>query len=274
MKNKTHHSSSLWARSAMLLLCRRMLVATLFTLVGNDLQGAEPQVNLTANQLNFPAQGQGTASAPQLVMLTNSGEAELSISAIAISGADVVDFAQTNNCPIVPGKLAARGHCEIRVTFSPTVMGTLSAALSITDNASGSPQTVNLKGLSTAPAPMVSLVPASLDFGNQAQGTTSAVLAVIFSNAGSGTLSINSQIAINDAGAQEFHIVATKNGCPSGTWQLAPKTSCEIGVAFAPVAIGVKSAQISIVDDAEGSPHSIVLRGTAVPPQNIPNGKP
>jgi hypothetical protein len=274
MKNSIFHHAVSEFRQALSARGWRYIAGVALLASGICVWGAEPQVNLSANQLNFPAQGQGTTSAPQLVVLTDSGEAELSISGITISGTNVADFAQTNNCPIAPGKLAARAHCEIQVTFSPTVMGTLSAALSVTDNGSGSPQTVALKGISTAPAPEVSFAPASLEFGNQAQGTSSAVRVVVFSNAGSGTLNINSQITINGATGDEFHIQPTKNSCPTGTWQLAPKTSCEIGVVFAPVTIGAKSAQITIVDDAAGSPHSIVLSGTGAPPQNIPNSKP
>jgi hypothetical protein len=274
MNRNTFHPASRGNRRGSLALCCRLLAATLLIATGSGVHGAEPQVNLTANQLNFPAQGQGTASAPQLVVLTNSGEGELTISGITISGGNIADFAQTNNCPIAPGKLAARAHCEIQVTFSPTVVGTLTAALSVTDNASGSPQMVALKGASTAPAPVVSFAPASLDFGNQAQGTAGAARVVVFSNAGGGILNINSQISINGPAADEFHIQPIKNSCPTGTWQLAPKTSCEIGVVFAPATVGVKSAQISIVDDAAGSPHSIELSGAGTPPQNIPNGKP
>src|SRR3984893_5131624 len=252
----------------------RLLAVTLLTATGNCAWGAEPLVNLSANQLSFPAQAQGTASASQLVILTNTGEADLSISGIAISGQNSADFAQTNNCPITPSMLAARTRCEIRLTFSPTVTGTLSAALSVADNASGSPQTVNLKGVSTAPVPVVSFAPASLAFGNQTQGTSSAVRVIVLTNAGSATLNVNSEIGINGPSKDEFHIQAVKNSCPIGSWQLAPKASCEIGVVFAPATIGVKSAQISIVDDAAGSPHSIELSGTGTPPQNIPKSEP
>ena len=252
----------------------RLTVATLLMATGNGVWGAEPQVNLSANQLTFPAQIQGTVSASQLVILTNSGEADLSISGITISGQSNADFAQTNNCPVSPGMLAARTRCEIRVMFSPTVTGTLSAALSVADNASGSPQTVNLKGVSTAPGPVASLVPASLAFGNQTQGTSSAVRVIVLTNGGSGTLNINSEISINGPTSDEFHLQAVKNSCPSGSWQLPPKTSCEIGVVFAPVTIGVKSAQILIMDDAAGSPHSIELSGAGIPPQVISKNNP
>jgi hypothetical protein len=252
----------------------RLLAAGLLMAIGNGAWGSEPQVNLSANQLNFPAQIQGTASASQIVVLANNGEADLSISGITISGENNADFSQTNSCPVAPGMLAARTRCEIRVAFSPTVMGTLSAALNVADNASGSPQTVNLKGLSSAPGPVASLVPASLAFGNQTQGTPSPIRVIVLTNAGSGTLNINSEISINGLTPDEFHIQAGKNGCPSGTWRLAPKTSCEIEVVFAPATAGVKSAQISIVDDAAGSPHSVALSGTGTPPQDIPKSGP
>jgi hypothetical protein len=242
----------------------RLLAAALLMATGNGAWGAEPQITLSANQLNFAAQIQGTTSAQQLVVVTNGGEADLSITGITISGENVADFVQTNNCPIAPSELAPRARCEIRVTFSPTVTGTLSAAVNIADNASGSPQTVSLKGVSTAPGPVVACAPASLAFGNQPQGTSSAVMAIALTNAGSGTLNINSEIGINLASG-EFHIQTVKNSCPSGTFQLAPKASCYIGVVFAPSTLGVKSAQILIVDDAPGSPQSIELSGTATP---------
>ena len=198
----------------------------------------------------------------------------MSISGITIDGDNKADFAQTNDCPFSPGMLAPRTRCEIRVIFNPTVMGTLSAALNVADNASGSPQSVNLKGISTAPGPVASFAPASLAFVNQPQGTSSAVRIIVLANPGSGTLNINSQISINGPAAGEFRIQAVKNGCPSDTGQLAPKTSCEIGVVFTPATLGVKSAQVLIVDDAAGSPHSIKLSGTATPPPDTPKSSP
>jgi hypothetical protein len=248
----------------------RLLAAALLIASESGAWGAEPQITLSANQLNFPAQIQETASAQQLVVVTNSGQADLSITGITISGENIADFAQTNNCPIAPGVLAPRARCEIRVTFSPTVTGTQSAAVNIADNASGSPQTVSLKGVSTAPGPVVSFVPASLAFGNQPQGASSAALVIALTNAGSGTLNINSEISINGPASGEFHIQTVKNSCPSATFQLAPKASCYLSVVFAPATLGVKSAQILIVDDAPGSPQSIELSATATPQQDIP----
>jgi hypothetical protein len=248
--------------------------AALWMAMATAARAAEPQVNLSVNQLSFPAQGQGTASPSQLVVLANIGAADLSISAITIDGDNRADFAQTNNCPLSPGTLAPRTHCEIHVVFNPTVMGTLSAALNVADNASGSPHSVSLKGISTAPGPVASFAPATLAFGNQPLATSSAVRLIVFTNSGSGTLNINSPISIDGPAAGEFRIQLVKNGCPSDTGQLAPKTSCQIGVIFAPATLGPKSAQVLIVDDAPGSPHSIELSGTATPPSDAPKTNP
>jgi len=60
------------------------------------------------------------------VKLGNTGKAPLNISGIAATG----DFAQAKNCGSV---LAAGAQCNISVTFTPTVVGTESGAIGITD---------------------------------------------------------------------------------------------------------------------------------------------
>src|SRR5207249_3349017 len=81
------------------------------------------------------------ASAAQAVTLSNTGSAALSITSIAITGTNSGDFRQTNNCG---SSLAAGSSCAINVTFTPAATGTRSATLTVTDNASNSPQTVSL----------------------------------------------------------------------------------------------------------------------------------
>jgi hypothetical protein len=85
----------------------------------------------------------GTTTAAKVVTLTNVGTVALSITAIAIAGTDPGDYAQTHTCG---SSLAAGASCTISVTFKPTVKGARPAALSVTDNASGSPQKVTLSG--------------------------------------------------------------------------------------------------------------------------------
>lgn len=225
---------------------------------------SEPTVSVSPNQISFPAQIQGTDSPPQPIVLTNTGDGELTINAIAIGGQNADDFRQTNNCPVAPATLAAHAMCTIQVVFRPTSVGSLAAALAITDNASGSPRTIPLSGGSTMPAPLVTVAPTSLSFDSQPAGKTSGVLVAVLTNMGSANLNITSPIRINGQSADEFHLQKIANSCPYDSGQVAAKTNCSIAVVFAPATTGTKSAQVIIEDDAAGSPHAIALAGTGV----------
>jgi probable HAF family extracellular repeat protein len=109
---------------------------------------SRPNVTLSPTSLTFPTQVIGTVSTPKIVTLKNIGTARLTITNITITGTNVGDFAQTHTCG---RSLAVGGSCSIRVTFKPTASGTRSAALSITDNAPGSPQMVPLSGIACIP---------------------------------------------------------------------------------------------------------------------------
>jgi hypothetical protein len=78
------------------------------------------------------------------VTLTNTGTGPLSISSIALTGANTSQFiyGTTTACTTI----AAEGTCTFRVRFSPTVTGAATAAITITDNAAGSPHAIALSG--------------------------------------------------------------------------------------------------------------------------------
>jgi Abnormal spindle-like microcephaly-assoc'd, ASPM-SPD-2-Hydin/Beta-propeller repeat len=118
---------------------------------------AAPSVGLTPTSLTFSGQMLTTTSAAQPVTLKNTGTGPLTINTIAASG----DFAETstgmNACPISPATLAGGATCTINVTFAPTAVGARTGTLTITDNGTGSPQTIPLSGTGwdfqvTAPA--------------------------------------------------------------------------------------------------------------------------
>ena len=105
--------------------------------------GTAPQVGFSPTTVTFPAQTVGTTSSPMTVTLTNTGGATLTISKISVTG----NFTETNSCgeEVQPGG----GICQISITFTPTAAGTLTGTLSVSDNATGSPQTVSLSGAGT-----------------------------------------------------------------------------------------------------------------------------
>jgi len=107
---------------------------------------SSPSVNLSSTSLIFGNVQTGVTSSPQPVTITNVGTVQLTISAIAVSGGNAGDFAQTNTCGAT---LAPNAACTISVTFTPTNTGTRSSSVLVTDNAPGSPQSVSLSGTGT-----------------------------------------------------------------------------------------------------------------------------
>jgi hypothetical protein len=208
-----------------------------------------PIVSLSPPSLTFSQQNTGTTSEAQSVILSNVGNALLSISNIAIGGTNPGDFAQTNNCA---STVAVGANCTISVTFTPTAAGSRSASLAITNNSSDSPRTVSLTG--TGVQPVVTLSPSSLTFGPESVGLTSPPQSVTLSNTGNSLVSISS-IYTSSADFRET------NNCPSS---IAAGANCTISVTFVPTATGARSATLNVLDNSIGSPQTASLTGTGI----------
>ena len=214
--------------------------------------GMASPASLSPGSLSFPNQAVGATSAAQTVTLSNSGAAALSITGIAVSGANAGDFAQTNNCG---SSLAAGASCTISVTFKPSAAGTRTAGISVTDNASGSPQSVSLSGTGGSANAAASLSPTSLSFGSEGVDMVSSSQVVTLSNTGGASLSI-SGLVFTGANAGDFTEVDTCSpAVPAGG-------TCTIAILFTPAASGTRTAALSIADNASGSPQSVSLSGS------------
>ncbi|HXJ94620.1 MAG TPA: choice-of-anchor D domain-containing protein [Terriglobia bacterium] len=221
------------------------------SITGTGTTGGTPTVTLTPTSLQFGKQLKGTASAAQPVTLTNTGTAVLNLTSIAIAGTNPGDFGETNNCGTT---VAAGASCTINVTFSPVMNGTRTATVSVTDNASGSPQTVTLTGTGTS----VELVPSSLTFASQTVGTTSAPQSVTVTNVGANTTISITSIAVTGANSGDF---AQTNTCGSS---IKPGASCSISVTFTPTATGARSASVTLTDNGGGGTQTVSLTGTGM----------
>lgn len=104
-----------------------------------------PAVGLLPSSLTFSSQLVGTTSAASTATLTNAAATPITISLIQISG----DYAQTNTCGTLPATLAAGASCTFSVTFTPTVTGVRSGALTVSTNAANSAHSVALSGTGT-----------------------------------------------------------------------------------------------------------------------------
>jgi probable HAF family extracellular repeat protein len=209
-----------------------------------------PIASLSPSSLSFPAQVLGTTSQAKTVTLKNTGNANLTITGINITGINPANFAQNHNCG---SSLSAGASCAISVKFKPTAAGPRRAALSISDNAAGSPQKVTLSGIGVVSGPNATLSPTSLTFADQLVSTKSAGKSVKLTNYGTATLNITSITASGD--------FSQTHTCTSS---LAPLAGCTINVTFKPAQIGIRTGTLSIADNAANTPQAVALSGTGV----------
>jgi hypothetical protein len=130
--------------------------------------GVAPAVSISPSSLSFGNQLVGTSTAAQTVTVTNSGTATLNISTASLAGTNAADFAKTvDSCSGM--SVAPSGTCSVSVVFTPAATGPRSATLSITtDNAGGSPHTVELTGagINTPPGANVTISPTDIVTGS------------------------------------------------------------------------------------------------------------
>jgi len=212
-------------------------------------------VSLNPTSIAFGTQGVGITSSAQMVTLSNTGSAALSITSIGLTGTNPHQFAQNNTCG---ASLNAGASCTISVTFKPTAVFSPSASLTVADAALGSPQSVSLSGTGVN-GPTVRLNPSVLTFGNQPVGTTSSEQTVTLSNTGNATLTIT-KIAFTGTNPRQF---AQNNTCGAS---LSAGGSCTISVTFAPTVAFSPSASLTVTGNAANTPQSVSLTGTGTGP--------
>jgi hypothetical protein len=212
--------------------------------------GIQSKVKLSAYSLYFGNQVWESASAAKTVTLTNTGTATLNITSIAVTGSNAGDFAENGNCG---SSVAPNATCSINVTFTPSALGARSASVTLTDDASNSPQTVSLTGTGTT---SVSFAPKNLNFGTHPVGHSSNPINVTLTDLGtSQSLSIQS-ITITGSNASDF---SQTNTCGSS---LSPGASCTVRVTFTPGQTGTRTATLNIGDNDPASPQVVSLTGT------------
>jgi hypothetical protein len=223
--------------------------------------------------INFAATSPGVVSSdsPKSVEVENLGNASLAFPAPssgnnpAIASNFTLSSTVTSACPLVasgasqPGTLAVGATCQLAISFQPAAGGTVFGALTLTDNTLNAAvptyatQIIALSG----DAPVASLSATSLSFGPQQVQTASASQQITLTNSGSAPLAI-SNITVTGAGTSSF---VFPNPCSSS---LAPGANCVISGHFTPSAAGPLTAQLSIADNAPGSPQLVALTGTGV----------
>jgi hypothetical protein len=237
--------------------------------------------SLTPSPVPFGNQRVNTTGAAVTVTLTNTGTGTVTLAAanaVTITGTNAADFAIAAGTTCTNGAALAApgGACVIKLTFKPGASGARTATINVSDNAAGSPQTATLNG--TGIAPIATVTPSPLPFGNQRKGTTSATMPVTVKNTGTDTLNLAAAnaIVISGANAADFASAPGVPPCANST-ALAPAASCLVNVTFTPSTAAAEAATLTITDDSNavpGSAQPVSLTGTGIFPQAVATPSP
>lgn len=212
--------------------------------------GAYPRASLSPQTVNFGSVAVGTKSAAMTSTLTNSGEVNLIISKIALSGTDPSEYTETNNCV---GTIDPGATCTITANFTPSTSGTQSASVTITDNTSTGSTTLNLTG--SGALAKVTLNPTTVAFGSVGIGSSSGKMTSTLTNSGKVTLTIT-KLALGGAHPSEY---SETNNCVGS---FAPNATCTITATFSPTSSGAQNASVTVTDNTSSGTSTLNLTGT------------
>ncbi|MCU1250710.1 MAG: BNR/Asp-box repeat protein [Edaphobacter sp.] len=208
---------------------------------------AQASITLNPTTLTYAIQAVATASTAQTITVTNSGNAPLIVSAVAVTG----DFNESDNC--AGTTIAVSLTCTIQVRFLPTATGNRTGLLTVYGNVAGGQATAALSGIGSAAAPIV-LNPILVTFPSTTIGATSSVQNITISNTGATPIALQTPLVIG----VDFKISANTCGA-----SLGPSVGCTVAIAFLPTASGTRSGSFSITDDVGTQTASLSGIGTS-----------
>ncbi len=226
------------------------------TLNGSAADTPKPTLGINTTSLAFGNVVQNQTSAAQRITIdNNAGTAPLVLSGLSLSaGAGAANYFLGGTCTAT-STINTGASCYIDVSFNPKSIAALNGTLTINSNASNNNAVgVSLTGSGVAvPAPVVTVGPASLAFGNQQINLSSNSQVVTIQNTGTAAATLGAP-AIAGAG-----MTISANTCVTS---LAVNSSCTVSIVYTPVAVGANTGSLSITSNAPGSPYSVNLSGT------------
>ena len=246
------------------------------TLTGTGV-AATRTLTVSPASLSFGSWFAGTASGPQTLTVTNTGNIATGTGfAVAFAGGTPQPFSHPagtagGTCTATT-TLAVGATCTVNVIFTaPATLATYNRTLSVTWTGETVTPTVNLTGTSVNTRATVAITPNPLTITLPTgvlnlTGTGVVTLANTSATGGTSTLVTNVGVSGGSAFTYFFNVVAGSDTCTGVT--LAPQTSCTVTVRFTNVLSprGTnRTGTISFTDSATGSPQAGQLIGFATP---------
>jgi len=207
---------------------------------------ADRQLRPNATSLDFGSTTVGVTSTLTCT-LTASGNS-VSISQVSVAGSGFAVSGIT-----LPTVLSTGQSATITVSIDPQAAGSMSGTLNIISNAANSPNVITLAAVANAPSlPILSLNPASVNFGSVVVGTSSS-RSVAITNTGNASMTL-SQLNVTGSGYS-----ASGLNLPLA---LAAGASASFTLNFAPAATGAANGTVSFAGNASNLPTSMALTGS------------
>lgn len=225
--------------------------------IGTTGTGGTGNLTITPNAVPFGSLAVGTTSSASTVTLANTGAASLDVTTLTAAAAPFARVGGTcsNTLPIT---IAAGTSCTLTYTFAPTMVGPANQVLTVTANSPGS-GTITLSGTGAgAPAGNLTITPATVPFGNQNVGSSSAASTVTLANTGAVSLDVTALTAATAPFARSGGTCA--NTLPI---TIAAGANCTLTYTFSPTVAGAANQALTVTTNGTGS-GTITLSGTGV----------
>lgn len=222
------------------------------TLTGN---GTQALLDIQPGELPFGDHPANTTSSQLISVLTNTGDADLEVT--AITGVAAPFVLSANTCGDPPFTLTPATGCGVGFQFAPISEGLAQANLVIDSNAPSSPDGLVLTG--TGLIAEIAVDPTRIDFGEQALGMTGAARIVTVTSTGLADLLIDS-IALVGPEAADFALDTADDQCTGA--QLPTGSTCTFTLQFTPSDSGIRRAEITISSNAMNGAGRVELLGT------------
>ncbi|MCX5731631.1 MAG: choice-of-anchor D domain-containing protein [Deltaproteobacteria bacterium] len=217
---------------------------------------AAPAIALSPGTLNFGNVNTG-ASASLSSQIQNTGNATLTVTAIARCASPATSTEFTWTAPALPFTVATGASAALSVSYAPTAAGTDTGCIALTTNASNGPTTnLAVNGTGVVPAaPRIALAPTSLAFGNV---TVGAPAARTFTISNTGTAALTGTVARATGTSTEYAVSPANFNVAAGGNQI-------VTVTYTPTGTGSDAGTIAVSSNDTTAPTSnVALTGTGV----------
>lgn len=210
--------------------------------IAPNMSGAA-DISFSPSSLSF-GNVQVNNSNSQTVDIINNGTSDLLVSGITYPNG----FTGASSLPVI----SAGGTYSLNVNFNPTSSSNYSGNINFNSNASSSPDQISVSGTGTnSNAAQISVTPTSLFYGSVQIGATSPTQAIVITNTGNSTLTINSITS---------PYPLTYTGAWSGN--ILPGNSQTVNFAFSPSAAIAYNGNIQISSSAGNVNVAVAGNGT------------